>query len=457
MKTQTTTQFLEYGPILKQMGIDFRAKEIWLLSGKTDFDNKWLLIITVKEWQMASLLRKILPVVREANIPFKTVKNEEHHTLLNMGVYGEHLLGHNIILYTSSVDEANKMAQTLIPLMKDYFGPKPLYFLRIGENIYTGLTKMSNGARVEGEENNKRMEIITPPVKQLPFHIDKKFLINRKSVKLIKWKFLIHSTILSLPKNEIIKCMNVRNFQWCLLKYGKAHMSADSEGRDICNRYSWEKEVLIALNGKVKAPRFIDMFDMGEDPCLVMSYIEGETLEKKVLDYHENSSWKKMALSTQIDLLKYYSDVLSIIESIHNAGYVHRDIKDSNFIINEKREMFVIDFELAYSMIQKKPLPAFLLGTPGYVSPEQMTKQIPTVKEDIYSLGALLAFILSGKPPVDFITSIPALKTKLYEITGNQEIVKLVTRCMGQQPSSRPTIAEIRESLDQYIQEIKQA
>src|SRR5262249_49772815 len=120
-------------------------------------------------------------------------------------------------------------------------------------------------------------------------------------------------------------------------------------------------------------------------------------------------------------LLSRFTDVCNAIEYAHSRGILHRDIKPSNVIVGKHGETLVVDWGLAKSVGRPEPdvetterplLPSSgsgsaetvrgsALGTPAYMSPEQAEGKLENVgpRSDVYSLGATLYSILTGKPP----------------------------------------------------------
>ena len=130
--------------------------------------------------------------------------------------------------------------------------------------------------------------------------------------------------------------------------------------------------------------------------CISMEYIDGDTLsnlrvlkEKKVFEPHELRDW-----TTQLcDALDY----------AHNhARIIHRDLKPANLMVNQKGDLKVADFGIARSLgdsISKLNMESGTSGTLVYMSPQQLEGERGSHLDDIYSLGATLYDLLTGKPP----------------------------------------------------------
>jgi serine/threonine protein kinase len=147
---------------------------------------------------------------------------------------------------------------------------------------------------------------------------------------------------------------------------------------------------------------------------------------------------------------------------LHKQGYVHRDIKPDNFLIDESGEVKLIDFALC---VRKKGLVGRLLGgrgkvqgTRSYMSPEQIRGQALDERADIYSFGCTLYELLTGRPPFTGVSTNDLLTKHLRTPppsleAGNRNVTsqfgQLVRRMLSKDPSARP------QSMDDVIRELK--
>ncbi len=130
----------------------------------------------------------------------------------------------------------------------------------------------------------------------------------------------------------------------------------------------------------------------GEQPYLVMEYIEGQTLKQRL-------SQKPLALEETVQLLNALGDALTYA---HNQGVLHRDIKPSNILLDTSGKPYLTDFGLARNVQAGESTLSqdVMLGTPQYISPEQ-AQGVRDLKPstDIYSLGIVLYQLVVGRVP----------------------------------------------------------
>ncbi len=151
----------------------------------------------------------------------------------------------------------------------------------------------------------------------------------------------------------------------------------------------------IAIGQLLKHPDLTVSIDYseGNPPYLAFHYLEGETLAKLLDDKHVFSD------KQTLDMV---ANLLDAIEYCHKKGVYHRDIKPENLIYEEDGHLKIIDFGIA--VMSNSPRVTWrgfsgLIGTPEYMSPEQIKGERGDEKSDIYSVGCLLYNIFAGTPP----------------------------------------------------------
>ncbi|MFI5108960.1 MAG: serine/threonine-protein kinase [Terriglobales bacterium] len=161
-------------------------------------------------------------------------------------------------------------------------------------------------------------------------------------------------------------------------------------------RFKREARVLASLSH----PNIPAIYDVDFSPgkfSIVFQYIEGQNL-RKIIDQGP----------ARIDTARvWFHQIASALEHAHKVGIVHRDIKPENIIITPDLESAcLVDFGIALSAeeVRKLTKSGYAMGTPGYMSPEQLAGEVVDARSDIYSLGVTFYETLAGKrmPPGNY-------------------------------------------------------
>lgn len=203
------------------------------------------------------------------------------------------------------------------------------------------------------------------------------------------------------------------------VKFIHAELMNDAES---LNRFALEAEV----TGRLEHPGVVPLYGIGRSDdgrmFYYMRFIDGETMDAAIRRFHKNRPERGGFAEQSIEFRRLLTSFVSLCKTIayaHNRGIVHRDIKPSNVMLGKYGETIVVDWGLALPVDRDE---RFLEsgekslrpeagkdqhvssgwgdGTPAYMSPEQVLKLEPTPASDIYSLGATLYKILTGKPSV---------------------------------------------------------
>lgn len=177
-------------------------------------------------------------------------------------------------------------------------------------------------------------------------------------------------------------------------------------------RFLKEQQIMAMLNH----PGIATVFQFGSSdngsPYFVMEYIEGQ-------DIREYCRSHDLTAETMLNLVVQLCDALHYA---HEKGVVHRDLKPSNILVTgeENPKVKIIDFGIAatpfaQSAETKLTKTGMLVGTPAYMSPEQVEAGKVDHRSDVYAVGALLYELLAGVPPLDFGTD-PSFR-KIRRIT----------------------------------------
>jgi serine/threonine-protein kinase len=134
-----------------------------------------------------------------------------------------------------------------------------------------------------------------------------------------------------------------------------------------------------------------DFFSVGDDAFLVMSFIEGGSLQDRI---------RKRGRLSLAETLHIARDILDALDFAHQKGIVHRDVKPSNILLSPNLHAYLVDFGIAL-VLGKTRITRFgaNIGSPDYLSPEQIHGEQLDHRTDIYSLGCVLYEMLTGRSP----------------------------------------------------------
>ncbi|HBB87997.1 MAG TPA: hypothetical protein DC047_10315 [Blastocatellia bacterium] len=205
-------------------------------------------------------------------------------------------------------------------------------------------------------------------------------------------------------------------------------------------------------------PNIAQIFEIGEDNgihYIAMEFIDGVTLREKI--HRERTELRK--------LLRYLQHVAEGLAKAHAAGIVHRDLKPDNIMITRDGHAKILDFglakliepqplpggdssEVATAVLQQYSTPGTVMGTVGYMSPEQAqgkTKEIDQ-RSDIFSFGCILFEAATGKKPFEGESVIKSLHMVVYEPaapianlnpSAPVELQRIVRRCLEKDADDR--------------------
>ena len=230
--------------------------------------------------------------------------------------------------------------------------------------------------------------------------------------------------------------------------------SGELAGPDELKRFRSEAEAA----AKLSHANIVQIFEVGQVGGLVyftMPFIDGQTLAKRMA---------AEPLSVEEAVRLVYRLCLAI-QYAHNEGILHRDLKPSNVLVDNNLHPIIIDFGLAKFAQRESDLTTTgqILGTPAYMAPEQASGRGHQAEwsTDVYSLGAILYFLLSGQPPFTGPTAFdilwqvmdrePPAPSKLNRKVS-RDLDYLCSRAMAKKPAERySSAAAMAADLERYL------
>jgi serine/threonine protein kinase len=240
-------------------------------------------------------------------------------------------------------------------------------------------------------------------------------------------------------------------------------------------RFSQEAKSASALSNRHIVTIFdIDTGQVDGQPVdfIAMEYVAGKTLDRLI-------GRKGMRLN---DALRYAIQIADGLAAAHSAGIVHRDLKPANIIVNEQGEVKILDFGLAklteaeepdvFAVTQSVHVDALLktevgtiVGTVAYMSPEQADAHAVDARSDIFSFGAVLYEMVTGRRAFGGDSKLSTLASVLHSepapLSQNgggvpRDVERIVNRCLRKDPQRRwQSIADVKVALEDVFEELE--
>ena len=238
----------------------------------------------------------------------------------------------------------------------------------------------------------------------------------------------------------------------------KMLLFGEQSGKDLAQRFRAEAAAAASL----QHPNIVAIHEVGASeglPFFAMDFVEGQSLAKLNAEHEvRNAEWLRRAA-------RYVRIVAGAIHYAHEHGILHRDLKPSNVLIDESDQPRVTDFGLAKRLHHDSELTLSgqVLGSPNYMPPEQAAAKRGLVgrRSDVYSLGAILYHLLTGRPP--FVGE--TITDTLQEVLNNEpasprllnpavprDLETLCLKCLEKEPARRYQTAQaLAEDLDRFL------
>ncbi len=235
----------------------------------------------------------------------------------------------------------------------------------------------------------------------------------------------------------------------------KRILEYEADSRETLIRFRREAQAAASLDH----PNILPIYEIGEDedglPLISMKFAAGGSL-RDVAPALRNKPSRSMALMAKVARALQYA---------HAQGILHRDLKPGNILLDGRGEPLVSDFGLAKWLDTASDLTHTLtiFGTPGYVAPEQAEGSTRSLgpSTDVYSLGAILFDLLTGRPPFlgDNVLAViqqaaekPAPKLRSVSPALDRDLEIICAKCLERQPNPRYCSAgDLAEDLERWL------
>ena len=202
----------------------------------------------------------------------------------------------------------------------------------------------------------------------------------------------------------------------------------------------------------VRHPNCVRIYDIVAEPDglgIVMEYIDGPLLADVV---------KKNGLLDDVAAARLWVTMAGALEAAHAQGVLHRDVKPSNVIVDNRGAPHLIDFGIARSAGDSTLTgTGMMVGTPDYLAPEIARNGPPTPAADCWQLAATVSYALSGKPPrgrrPDLMAAMMAAAAEepCRELPGGSVHARLLAAALDNDPARRPSLATIRTQVSGWL------
>jgi serine/threonine protein kinase/tetratricopeptide (TPR) repeat protein len=223
------------------------------------------------------------------------------------------------------------------------------------------------------------------------------------------------------------------------LKLVKPEIAAD---REVIDRFRNE----LKLSRKISHRNVSRMYDLGDEEgtyYITMEYVPGEDLKSFI---HRS---RQLNTGTAVSIARQVAEGLA---EAHRLGIVHRDLKPSNIMIDKEGSAKIMDFGIARSLAGQGITGAgTMIGTPEYMSPEQVEGKDVDQRSDIYSLGVVLYEMVTGRRPFGGDTPLSVAHKQKYEAPEDpgqlnaqipDDLSRLILRCLEKDKEERYQSAE---------------
>ncbi len=268
----------------------------------------------------------------------------------------------------------------------------------------------------------------------------------------------------------------------------KEIQGAHADDPEAQARFVLEAEV----TGRLEHPGIVPVYSLGHSPdgrpYYAMRFIHGDSLEEEIRRFHEADRQGRSAGERDLalrGLLRRFVDVCNTIAYAHARGVIHRDIKPANVMLGPYGETLVVDWGLARMTDRPENVPrpqagtlhpllgsdsgrtqaGTVLGTPPYMSPEQAEGKVDELgpASDVYSLGATLYHLLTGKAPLEGDVREVLARARRGDFPPPRQVNKLVSarleavvlKAMAHRPEDRyATPGELADDIEHWLADL---
>ena len=430
------------------------SDEFWVVvrpRGHVPPQQGWKIHVSAGVRTAETIFARSLPILLDSSCSFKVVATLTGLADLNEGRRGRAQVGKFITVYPATIADALKIANALdhacdglrgpIVLTDHPFRPRSVVSYRFGgfttlPTIRTEVGEVIPAIRAPDgrlEPDERTTEFRLPAWVNNPFHPgqNRYSSVEKRCPQLIGKNYVVVAALHTSPRSDVYLCFDVRRLRKCIVK------GVSDDGSGGFDRLGHEAHILKSLAPRVGIPGFVELFRDGDRMYLAREDIDGQPLNRLLA-----ARRRKHEVPALSEISTWCASLAGVLEEVHEAGMVYRDLSAANVIVAQNNRVHLIDFELCAETRQPTADVPFLhrTGTRGYMSPQQASGNPPMPSDDVYSLGALLYHLATGVDPCHapdpgyLLSRHPALLNPDLDT----ETIELIAACLKPRPEQRP-------------------
>ena len=422
-------------------------------------EQGWKLHVSSHEWSAEAVLCRVLPVLLAEDASFKVVSTVLELGLINKGKGGLAQIGKFVTVYPNSDAQAVRLAVALDEATRELGGPVVPSDRALAPDSLVHYRYGGFGRRLFQAPSGETMPVISAPGGELvpdrrsvgyrapdwavdPFVSAGVTTSPEESGGAIGGRYLLFNALHRSPEGAVYRALDVEGSRRCVLK--KRRRDAGGAGRDARDHLCNEADVLSSLAPDERFPSVFGLVEQANgDLFLAMEHVEGQALVSSLIGLARQG---RRASGERV--VAWGRELAAMLGTIHEAGFVFRDLKPDNVIVAPDGRLRLLDFEFACKPETGGPL----RGTRGYCSPQQLEGDPPAITDDVYSLGALLyAAVTHAFPPLapDALDLLNRPVDLLNPAAG-PGLVEVISRCLHPDPAARfASMADLDAALAQ--------
>lgn len=411
----------------------------------------WKLHVSATAGSAMAVLARSLPVLAGEEATFKVAASPWHLERLNQGFGGAGQVGKFLTVYPTDDAQAVRLARALDDATDGLSGPRipsdrqlrpgSLVHYRYGafEGRWVQTTLGEVVPAIEGPSGS-----LVPDVRWAMYHqpewVTDPFVLAGVATPplpvnlIVAGRYLTVAVLNNSARTAVRLALDIETGERCVLKHARCAAAVDGHDESAV-RIRREGEFLARFADDPHFPRFHGYVEDGADLFLKIEHCDGPTLEQHV------TGQAVLGRHLPVDrTVAWARELALVLDGIHRAGFVYGDLKPSNVIVAPSGPLKLLDFETVASCEAPADTDDGVIGTLGFLSPQQVEGGFRTTSDDIYAFGALLWFLLTAAHPSDAPDPLDLLDRPLRLVNPAvpPALESLVGRCLQGEATERP-------------------